>query len=442
MLAIAAAPVFAGDKDEVPASKIHYRWGRAYHIPPETTTDESGYYSLVEGLNGRIYVGTAAYGRNAYLVEFDPASEKMRVVLDAHKVIGLPLEPTGYAAQAKIHTRNFVGRSGKIYVGTKQGYPTDKDKAEGVVYPGGYLLTYDPKTELTENLGQPMPWSEKLRAMGYHEGEGVIDVAADESRELLYVVTCEHQHWLVYDMKTGRFTEPDPDLRLVPYAMTVIAADGRAYAITSDFRLAQYDPRDGRVRRLDMAFPADREAEVLTTIITPDGRSIYFLFMNRPNLFRVDLPFSEPGEADPARVAVSDLGPMIKGTGHDSRCALALGPDGRVYAVIRIDNNTGFGTGFLHHLLRYDPQSGRHQDLGVLAVENPDFYGLPLGAGGAIDPASGKPRPWTHGYHRLPDGTLTPLHAHMAMTVASDGRIYVTVLYPFTLLCVEPIQFR
>jgi len=41
-----------------------------------------------------------------------------------HKLVGLPLEPTGYAAQSKIHTRNFVGPSGKIYVGSKQGYPS------------------------------------------------------------------------------------------------------------------------------------------------------------------------------------------------------------------------------------------------------------------------------------------------------------------------------
>ena len=82
--------------------------------PPETTIEESGYFSLCEGLNGKIYVGTAAYGRNSYLVEFDPASEQMRIVLDTHKLVGLPLEATGYAAQAKLHTRNFVGPSGKI----------------------------------------------------------------------------------------------------------------------------------------------------------------------------------------------------------------------------------------------------------------------------------------------------------------------------------------
>src|SRR3954453_16279342 len=79
-----------------PAS-LKYLWAKAYHIPPETTTEESGYFSLCEGKNGRIYIGTAAYGRNSYLVEFDPAAERMRVVLDTHRLVGLPAEPTGYA---------------------------------------------------------------------------------------------------------------------------------------------------------------------------------------------------------------------------------------------------------------------------------------------------------------------------------------------------------
>lgn len=112
-----------------PVAPFPYVWGTAYHIDPSTTTDESGYFSLNEGTDGTIYVGTAAYGRNAYLVAFDPKNNfKQTTVVDAHKVAGLPLTPTGYAAQAKFHTRNFTGPSGKVYIGTKQGYATEEDK--------------------------------------------------------------------------------------------------------------------------------------------------------------------------------------------------------------------------------------------------------------------------------------------------------------------------
>jgi hypothetical protein len=168
-----------------------YVQAKAFHIPPETTIEESGYFSLCEGRNGKIYVGTAAYGRNAYLVEFDPATEKMRIVLDVHKLVGLPLTATGYAAQAKLHTRNFVGPSGKIYVGSKQGYPNAAENAalkrgEKIpVYRGGYVIVYDPATDASENLGMPMPFDDQLIAAGKKEGEGVIDVTADEHRGLI-----------------------------------------------------------------------------------------------------------------------------------------------------------------------------------------------------------------------------------------------------------------
>ena len=47
----------------------HLVWSTAHRVPPETTSEESGYFSIVEGHDGRIYIGTAKYGDNAYLVE-------------------------------------------------------------------------------------------------------------------------------------------------------------------------------------------------------------------------------------------------------------------------------------------------------------------------------------------------------------------------------------
>lgn len=409
----------------------------AYHIPPETTTEESGYFSLCEGHNGKIYVGTAAYGRNSYLVEFDPASEKMRIVLDTHKLVGQ--KATGYAAQAKLHTRNFVGPSGKIYVGSKQGYlsaaerEAQKRGQKVPVYEGGYVMVYDPARDTAENLGMPMPFSEKLRKAGRTEGEGVIDVTADETRGLIYVITCEHQHWMLYDVKTRTYRELGPILRDQPN--TLIDAQGRGTAITADFRVARYDPATDRVTVDPLQVGSKPFAEFIGPgrvhpdwRITPDGRTAYLQLLNDLRMFRVDLsgPSGRP-------VLATNLGDRIKGDNPDSRGSICIGPDGRVYSAVRVDNRTGFGTGYLHHLVRHDPKTNAMEDLGVFAVRNPAFFDF---KGPQAKNPDGSLRP-RHGYHTLPDGTLTPLHVIMAMIVARNGSIYATTIYPFTLLKIE-----
>src|SRR5262245_27569157 len=164
---------------------------QAYKIPSEYTNLESGYFSIIEGHNGRVYVGTAKYGVNSYLLEFDPKSGAFKMVLDVHKTIGSNAK--GFAAQAKLHTRNNVGTSGKIYVGSKQGYPEKGEKRTD--YLGGYVLTYDPKTGQTEHFGI---------AKKHH---GIISVTPDEARGVAYISTCsddrpvDHTHFMILDLK-------------------------------------------------------------------------------------------------------------------------------------------------------------------------------------------------------------------------------------------------
>jgi hypothetical protein len=388
-----------------------YVWAKAYHILPETHSDESGYFSLCEGLDGKVYVGTAKYGQNSYLVEFDPKTEKQRIVIDTNKVCNV--NATGFASQAKIHTPNFVGPSGKVYVGSKQGYRLQKDdKSE---FAGGFVMVYDPKADKAENLGMPYP------------GLGVGDVVADEGRNLLYVVAervnpGEKMRWMLGDLKTRRYRELGPSP--TPYATTLVDAKGRANIIVEgEFKLAQYDPATDKVTVRDIEVDGKKwaKAPVPTWQLAADGRTAYLILMSDAALIEIDL--ASEGSVVKAR----SRGPMIAGKNPDCRCGLNIAPDGRVYAVIRVDNDTKFGTGYLHHLTRFDPKTGKMEDLGVLAVKNPDFFDF----GPRSD---GKPPPWSHGYHKLPDGTLTPLHHHMALIVGRDGTVYVTIIYPFTLL--------
>ncbi len=418
LLALLAAALSTAAAPAPPptAPPFRYVWGTAHHILPETHSDESGYFSIVEGRNGHIYIGTAKYNTNAFLVDFDPATSRQTIVIDTHRLCGL--SATGYAAQAKIHTRNFVGPSGTVYVGSKQGYARKGDTSE---YPGGYVMTYDPRTGKAENLGMPYP------------KEGVIDVVADESRNLLYVVTCETQHWMRYDTKARNYRELGP--LLTPYATTLVSPDGHASAITEDFQMAQYDPVSDKVTVREIQLDGVRWKRANTSAIptwhlAADGRTAYLILMNHPDLLAFDLIPQRVGDREIIRAR--NLGPMLAGKGFDSRASLSIAPDGRVYTIIRVDNQTGYGSGYLHHLTRYDPKTNRMEDLGVFAVKNPDFFDFG-------PRADGKRPPWSHGFHTLPDKTMTPLHGHQGLIVARDGTIYALILYPFTLLKIPAI---
>ncbi len=355
-------------------------------------------------------------------VEFDPVTERQRIVIDVHEVTGAT--GTGYAAQAKIHTPNFVGPSGKIYVGTKQGYASKEDLANNVKYPGGYVIVYDPATDKAESLGMPYP------------GLGVIDVVADESRGLLYVCTCEEGHWMLYNMATKTYR--NLGVELSAFMTTLIDADGRAHVITKDFQLATYDPATDRVTvrpiqdQPDGLLAQQHKKHAFHGIMADDGRTAIIQSLSDPSLYEMRLT------GMPSPVPLTDLGRMLDVDRCDSRTSICPGPDGAVYRVMGIRNTTGFGGGSLHHVARYRPETKTMENLGVLTVKNPDFYGLPLDAGGATDPETGEKRRWTHGFHRLPDGTLAPNLVHLAGQVAADGTLYVTILYPFTLLRVDP----
>src|SRR5271156_2998742 len=110
MFTAAVLPAFVGvlllAEPAAAADAPAQRWllGQALKLPSELTNQESGYFSIVAGLDGRLYIGAAKYGVNASLIEYDPKSGGLKPVVDVMKTIGA--DARGFAAQAKIHTRN------------------------------------------------------------------------------------------------------------------------------------------------------------------------------------------------------------------------------------------------------------------------------------------------------------------------------------------------
>src|SRR5262245_3890599 len=230
----------AATRAEEDLSKAKWVPSTAHVVPKETATEGEGYFSIIEGLNRRLYIGTHANGVGSWLVEFDPAAKKMKVVVDAHKAIGKDIR--GFGSQAKIHTRNNTGKSGKIYFGTKQGYPGKGEKRED--YPGGYPMVYDPETGKTKVYSIPVPH------------EGINSITPDEDLGVAYISTCadgrpgpgENSHFLLLDLKTGGY-KTLIDTKHV-YGFLVVDYLHRVYHPLLGGDIVRYDAKADKLERL------------------------------------------------------------------------------------------------------------------------------------------------------------------------------------------------
>ena len=391
-----------------------YVWSTAHRIPKETTSEESGYFSLIEGKNGRLYIGAAKYGSNAYLVEFDPVTKQMKVVVDAQKEIGSTA--TGFAAQAKIHTRNNVGASGKIYFGTKQGYPKEGEKRDE--YLGGYPMVFDPQSGKTRVYDIPIPH------------QGIISVSPDESRHVAYISTCddarpiESTHFMILDLESGKYRDL-LDCRHM-YAFIVVDHLGRAYHPILGGEIARYDPRNDTLQHITQTIDgqpptaesllAHPESHPINWDISPDRKTLYCVAMSGNQLYSYDLS----GEANVLQGR--SLGKLIPHAKQSDCRAMCVAADGTVWAGVAATFESG--QQFLH-VVSYQPGTAAPVDHGPIAIGNPEYTPL-------ID-ADGKPLPYHHGVYRADDQNLLPRYTIMSICAVSDGTVYMTTLYPFTL---------
>jgi sugar lactone lactonase YvrE len=408
-------PVEAQNQNPEPsAPKAQPRWllGKAYHVPSEYTNQESGYFSIIEGKNGKLYIGCAKYGINAYLVEFNPLSGVMQMVTDVHRVIMTMVR--GFAAQAKIHTRNNVGQlTGKIYFGTKQGYPEKGEKLTD--YPGGYVMAYDPKTGETENFGLPQ------------KHFGIISVTPDEHRNLVYISTCddgrpiENSHFMVLDLKTKKYRDLGNFQH--SYAFIILDHQGRAYHPVRGGKIARFDPASDQLEKIDVTVdgaPAPqaitKDGAILNWEASPDGKTLWCVEMSTNELFSFDLTAKSP------TIPGKRHGPLLAGVKATDCRALCVGPTGKVWMGLSEQTRP---VGPTCHLVSYTPGDKAPRDHGPVGVANPDYIKL--------HDENGKLKPWHHTLRKEKDGTMTPWQP-LGIAAGADGSVNLLTLAPFTVI--------
>lgn len=393
----------------------------AYVVPKETATEGEGYFAIIEGHNKCLYIGTHANAVNSWLVEFNTVNKQMRIAVDTHKAIGVDLK--GFGSQSKIHTRNNTGASGKIYFGTKQGYPNDKEKRED--YPGGYPMVYDPATDTTKVYPIPVP---------HH---GINSITPDESRGIAYISTCsdgrpgpgENSIFLKLDLKTGKSQEI-MDTRHY-YGFICVDYKGRAYHPVLGGKIARYNPDTNKLDVLDQTIDgkapaadshlADETPPPLNWDITPDGKTLYCQPMSTNALYSYDL--TAEGNVIPGK----KVGELIAGAKDVDCRAMCVGPTGTAWAAITT-NVEGFG--HMLNLVSYKAGDAAPRDHGVVSVTNPNFTDF--------TDKEGKPLPFHGGFAKLPDGTTTPRYVILGVCQAKSGAVYILALHPYSVLEVLP----
>lgn len=397
------------------------RWllGEAIHIPSIYTNQESGYFSIIEGKNGKLYVGTAKYGVNCYLIEYDPLTKMLAMVCDVHGLLGLMLR--GFAAQAKIHTRNNVGDSGKIWFATKQGYPEKEEKRSD--YPGGYVLAYDPATGKTENYGMPKAQ------------HGVISVIADEARGLAYISTCddgrpiEHAHFMVLDLKTKKYRDLGDSEH--SYAFIVLDHQGRAYHPFRGGKVMRFDPAADKAEFLEVAVDGQpvpkeiaKDGAILNWDFSPDRKTLWAVEMSTNEAFSFDM--TAPGKTLPGK----RHGPLLAHAKRTDCRALCVGRDGRAWAAVTQQDRP---EGALLYLVSFSADGKAPRNHGPVGIANPNYVKL--------KDEQGKPIPWRHTLRQEKDGTWTPWQP-LGIAAGRDGSVYVLSLAPLSVIRLRPEQLK
>jgi sugar lactone lactonase YvrE len=423
LLAIFLAVAFGWPIEAADQEPPQWLLGKAYHIPSEFTNQESGYFSIIEGKNdGKLYIGTAKYNVNAYLVEFNPLSGVMQMVVDVHRVIRSMLR--GFAAQAKIHTRNNVGQlTGKIYFGSKQGYPDKKAGEKLTDYPGGHVLTYDPKTGQTEDFGLPQ------------KHFGIISVTPDEERGLCYISTCddgrpiEHSHFMVLDLKTKKYKDLGDTEH--SYAFIVVDNVGRAYHPVRGGKVARYDPKSDKLEKLEVTVNGEaapkaitKDGAILNWDWSPDHKTMWCVEMSTNQLYSFDMTANEP------KIPGKSHGEILPGIKRTDCRAMCVDAKGKVWMGVTEHGRPG---GPQCYLASYTPGAKTPRNHGKVGIANPDYIQL-------YD-ANGKLKPWHHTLRKEKDGTLTPWQP-LGIAASADGSVNILTIAPLTVIRFAPEQLK
>ncbi|MCX7706305.1 MAG: hypothetical protein N2115_08655 [bacterium] len=335
---------------------------------PEAYHNGSGYTAIEVGFDGNIYVGTANYGSSAHLVRFNPVTSQWEDIIDAHRITRE--YGKGLDSQSKFHAKILVDDNGLIWAATKQGNENFTERPElgenPTGYPGGHLFSFNPKTDLITDHGI-------LRRQ-----EGIMGGSIDRKRGKLYYWSDPKQHFLIFDIKTGRVRDLGTTGGYPRY--TVIDKYGRVFGTGRPGIIWMYDPDVDRLYDLVVRLKGPGQyKDPYAMIISKDGTKIFAVAIEGEYVMEFDLfsiSFEDKNSDTDGSIVCLHVGrsyPEQAKKPGDQHAAVC-GKDGCFYFPNVIDKTP--------YLMKYDPVKKEVECLGIIKIkDHPEFN--PLYAQGA-----------------------------------------------------------
>lgn len=267
-------------------------------------------WSVQTGPDGRVYIACCTEftgGQTATLVRYNETSDRLEYLLDVDEATG-DLRDSGRATQCKIHYSLVPERAtGILYAATYLSGPPVGEKSYNPwaawhdtqrAFRGSYLLAYDTAADQLVSSTLMIP------------REGCRCMAIDEDRRILYALTYPRDHFVSYDLKTGRLTNYGR-VGSVNNQCIVVDRLGRVFFFADSGRMMRFNPDRERLEELPLVYPHAEYQSAWHGVLydaaaDPVSGGFYFVpWKGHPRLARY-----RPHEGANGRL--EDLGPLTQ----------------------------------------------------------------------------------------------------------------------------------